>query len=153
MKNKWLANRLFWQLSLGWYLVLIQCTGDGMAQSKRYDAGLSLPQVIYNIDIELDNVFLTSSSKRGTDQHDQGRFGATALESMQLVGVLILGEKKFAWIKTHDNALFELESGQQVPGSRFRVEHIFADSVALVNDEICQRSRICDAMFFLDLNR
>lgn len=151
--NKWLAVKIFQQFALVLSVVLALNAGWSMAQNEQSDAGFSLPQISHNIDIELDNIFLSGLSEYGDAQHNQSQLGTVAPEALQLVGVLIVGEKKLAWIKTHDNALFELENGQQVPGSRFRIEHIFADSVALINPETCLRKTICDAMLFLELNR
>ena len=152
MINKWLALRIFRLLPLAASVVLNITAGYAVAQSKQHVIPLSLPQISHDIDIELDNVFQATLSEHGADQHNQDQFVSVAPEPMLLVGVLIMGEKKLAWIKTHDNALFELENGQQVPGSKFRIEHIFANSVALVNVEICAQNTNCEPTLFLDLN-
>ena len=139
-------------LLLAWLIVLFHTGAIAIAQTEGLDYPLELPEIIDNVDIDLGNIFQTRLSGSGDVQADQHRALSLNSEPLQLVGILILGEKKFAWIKTHDNRLAELEKGQQVPGSSYRIEHIFEGSVALVNVETCQQDMICKPAHILALN-
>ena len=64
--------------------------------------------------------------------------------AVQLVGTVILGEKKTAWLKV-ENQVYQLKSGQLIPGTSKQISQINPESVVLIHPQSCGLVDSCDS--------
>ena len=125
---------------------------SAVAQAPVEKRPISLPEIKYNLDFELNNIFQGPLDKQNPANRDQAHGEQAFLQPLQLVGTLIMGKNKLAWVKTNEYQILELRNGQHVPGSSFRIAQIFTDSVELVNTDNCVKDMPCKPTIVLDLN-
>ena len=70
--------------------------------------------------------------------------------SVQLVGTIILGKKKVAWLKV-ENQVYQLESGQSIPGMKRQISQINPESVVLIYPAPCKTVESCDSPLTLTI--
>lgn len=70
--------------------------------------------------------------------------------SMQLVGTMILGQRRLAWIKVEDQ-VYQLESGQSIPGLKRLISQINPESVVLIYAQPCDNVDSCDSSLTLTI--
>ena len=126
--------------------------GYTLAQTHGDEQSVEFPAINHNLVINLDNLFQDRFLGQESDQLISDRPGRISSSPMRLVGTLIMGNKKFAWIKTHEFQIHVLEHGQRVPGSELRINRILTDSVELVNADNCHENSLCKQTHVLDLD-
>ena len=111
-----------------------------------------LPQINSSLEFQFDNLFRENDQQQMSDQKKSNKHNQSTDAPMQLVGTVIMGENKIAWIKINKHQIYVLKKGQHVPGSELRINRIETDSVELVNLYKCHKNSTCKPGLTLDLN-
>ncbi len=111
---------------------------------------VELQSLKINQQIDLNKIFssdqelLTEKLETNSPKESQKPY------SLELVGTLILGEKKFAWLKV-DGQVYQLKSGQKIPGMQTQIAKINPEFVVLDNYKSCEIRDSCHSSLTLTI--
>lgn len=106
-----------------------------------------------NYQISLDNLFHSENIQPLEETASApGNFQQEQLP-IQLVGTLIFGQQKLAWIRVTSQPDYELLQGQLIPGSTMKINRISPDSVEIIDAGGCVSGKTCKQRLTLDFSQ
>jgi len=96
-----------------------------------------------NYEIDLRQIFMSHNRPAKQLPPTENSKTSPKSHSLELVGTLILDKTKIAWLKV-DGQLFQLKSGQIIPGLPAKISKINPESVVLDDHQSCQTKNTCD---------